>query len=109
MALGILSLSLSNTFLLLPPAAASPDRLVMIYAHLPNKAIDQISYPGYKYYRAGVGATVLLRSQFYGIGAVEWTVLVPAAAAMLTVALTVAYFSARSWITINPMDAVRHA
>ena len=31
----------------------------------------------------GVGATVLLRSQFYGVSAVEWTVLVPVAAAML--------------------------
>jgi putative ABC transport system permease protein len=57
----------------------------------------------------GVAATITLRSQFYGIGAVEWTVLVPVAAAMLAVSLLVAYFSARPWITINPMEAVRHA
>ena len=51
MALGILSLSVANTFLLLPPAAPSPDRLVMIYSHSPNEAIGQISYPDYEYYR----------------------------------------------------------
>ena len=57
----------------------------------------------------GVGATVLLRSQFYGVSAVEWTVLVPVAAAMLGVSALVAYLCARSWITIDPMEAVRHA
>jgi predicted permease len=56
----------------------------------------------------GVGATVLLRSQFYGISAVEWTVLVPVCAAMLAVSLLVAYLSARSWIRVDPMAAVRH-
>jgi len=57
----------------------------------------------------GVGATLMLRSQFYEVSAVEWTVLVPVSAAMLAVALIVAYLSARPWITINPMEAVRHA
>ncbi|MGA3186343.1 MAG: ADOP family duplicated permease [Bryobacteraceae bacterium] len=57
----------------------------------------------------GVGATMVLRSQFYEIGAVEWTVLAPVSAAMLAVALLVAYLSAKPWITINPMEAVRHA
>ena len=57
----------------------------------------------------GIGATMLLRSQFYGIGAVEWTVLLPVSAAMLAVSLLVAYLSARPWIAINPMEAVRHA
>ncbi|MBZ5633680.1 MAG: ABC transporter permease [Acidobacteriia bacterium] len=57
----------------------------------------------------GVGATVLLRSQFYGVSAVEWTVLVPVAAAMLAISALVAYLCARSWITIDPMEAVRHA
>jgi ABC-type antimicrobial peptide transport system permease subunit len=56
-----------------------------------------------------VGATMVLRSQFYEIGAVEWTVLAPVSAAMLAVALLVAYLSAKPWITINPMEAVRHA
>ncbi len=57
----------------------------------------------------GVGVTVLVRSQFYGIAAVEWTVLVPVSTAMLALALLVAYVSARPWITVNPMEAVRHA
>jgi hypothetical protein len=57
----------------------------------------------------GVGATLMLRSQFYEVSAVEWTVLVPVSIAMLAVALIVAYLSARPWITINPMEAVRHA
>ena len=57
----------------------------------------------------GVGVTVLLRSQFYGVSAVEWTVLVPVTVGMLGVSALVAYLCARSWITIDPMEAVRHA
>ena len=51
MALGVLALSVSNTTLLLPPAAPAADRLVMIYARSPGEAIDQISYPDYQYFR----------------------------------------------------------
>src|SRR5215469_11441594 len=50
-ALGILVLSLSNTFLFLPPSAPAPDRLVMIYSRTPKEATAQISYPDYQYYR----------------------------------------------------------
>jgi len=57
----------------------------------------------------GVGVTMLVRSQFYNVAAVEWTVLVPVGIAMLGVSLLVAYVSARPWIRINPMEAVRHA
>jgi hypothetical protein len=57
----------------------------------------------------GVGATLLLRSQFYQVRAVEWTVLVPVSLAMLAVSSAVAYFSAKPWLGINPMEAVRHA
>ena len=57
----------------------------------------------------GVAATVLLRSQFYGISPVEWTVLLPVSAAMLAFALVVAYLSARPWVRVDPMEAVRHA
>jgi hypothetical protein len=57
----------------------------------------------------GVGATMLLRSQFYGISPLEWTVLLPVSAGMIAVSLFVAYLSARPWITIDPMEAVRHA
>ncbi|HEX5430492.1 MAG TPA: FtsX-like permease family protein, partial [Bryobacteraceae bacterium] len=57
----------------------------------------------------GVGATALVRSQLFGIGAVEWIVPLPVAAAMLSVSLIVAYFAARPWASIHPMEAVRHA
>jgi hypothetical protein len=57
----------------------------------------------------GIAVTVVLRSQFYVIGAVEWTVLVPVCAAMLAISLLVAYLSARAWITVDPMEGVRHA
>ena len=57
----------------------------------------------------GVGVTMLLRSQFYGVSAVEWTVLAPVTVAMLAVSALVAWLCARSWITIDPMEAVRHA
>ena len=56
----------------------------------------------------GVGGTVLLKSQFFGISAVEWTVLVPVAAGVLAVSLAVAYVSARPWLKVDPMEAVRH-
>src|SRR2546430_320486 len=51
MALGIISLSLTNTFFLLPPAAPAADRLVMIHSRLPGEDIGQFSYLDYKYYR----------------------------------------------------------
>jgi macrolide transport system ATP-binding/permease protein len=57
----------------------------------------------------GVGVTLLLRSQFYQVSAIEWTVLLPVAAAMLGVSALIAYVSARPWLGINPMEAVRHA
>lgn len=57
----------------------------------------------------GVGVTMLLRSQFYGVSSVEWTVLAPVAVAMLAISALVALLCARSWITIDPMEAVRHA
>jgi predicted permease len=57
----------------------------------------------------GIGGTILLRAQLYGVSAVEWTVLLPVAGAMMAVSLAIAYLSARPWITINPMEAVRHA
>jgi predicted permease len=51
MALGVLSLSITNTFFLLPPAGAAPDRLVMIHTRSPGEDIGHVSYPDYKYYR----------------------------------------------------------
>jgi putative ABC transport system permease protein len=57
---------------------------------------------------SGVAVTIVVRSQFYGIGAVEWSVLVPVGAAMLAVSLAIAYVSARPWIKVDPREAVRH-
>jgi hypothetical protein len=57
----------------------------------------------------GIGATALLRSQFYGIRSFEWTVLVPVTILMLGVSLVVAYLSARPWLSVDPMESVRHA
>jgi predicted permease len=56
----------------------------------------------------GVGGTAALRSQLFGISPVEWTVLVPVGAGVLGVALAVAYVSARPWIKVDAMEAVRH-
>jgi predicted permease len=57
----------------------------------------------------GIGATVALRSQLYRVGAVEWTVLLPVGAAMMALSLVMAYLSARPWLKVDPMEAVRHA
>ena len=57
----------------------------------------------------GVGGTILFRSELYGISTVEWTVIVPVGAGMIVASLLIAYISARPWITVDPMEAVRHA
>src|ERR1700689_3867582 len=49
LALGVVSLSVSNTALLLPPAGAEPDQLVTISSRAPDENVGQISYPDYKY------------------------------------------------------------
>jgi predicted permease len=56
----------------------------------------------------GICATVLLRSQFFGIRAVEWYVLAPVGVSMILLAMAVAIAAARPWVRMNPMDAVRH-
>ncbi len=57
----------------------------------------------------GIGATIVFRSQFYGISAVELRVLLPVAFAMVLLSMAIAYAAARPWIKVSPMDAVRHA
>jgi putative ABC transport system permease protein len=57
----------------------------------------------------GIGITIVVRSLLYDIGAVEWTVLVPVGVAMVGISLLVAYLSARPWLSVDPMEAVRHA
>lgn len=56
----------------------------------------------------GIVGTVLVKSQFYGVRPVEWTVLMPVAVGVLGLALAAAYLSSRSWIKVDPMEAVRH-
>jgi putative ABC transport system permease protein len=51
-ALGVIAISISNTFLFLPLAAAEPDRLVTIYSHSLTEDIAHVSYPDYEYFRA---------------------------------------------------------
>src|SRR5580704_829252 len=51
MALDVVSLSFSNTFLALPPAGVEPDRLAMLYERSPGQDMDHISYPDYQYFR----------------------------------------------------------
>jgi predicted permease len=57
----------------------------------------------------GIAVTVALRSQLYRVGALEWTVLLPVGAAMMALSLAMAYLSARPWLKVDPMEAVRHA
>ena len=52
MALGVVSLSASTTFLLLPPSGVEPDRLVTISESAPGSDSREISYPDYQYFRA---------------------------------------------------------
>jgi hypothetical protein len=51
----------------------------------------------------------VFRAQFYGIAPVELHVLVPVAAAMIALALLIAYAAARPWINVSPLDSVRHS
>src|SRR5215469_2418948 len=56
-----------------------------------------------------IGVTVFVSSNFYGIGAVEWSVLIPVVALMLAICLSVAYLSAKRWVRVDPLETVRHA
>jgi hypothetical protein len=57
----------------------------------------------------GTVASTLLQSQFYRMGAVEWTVLVPVTAVVMGLALAMTCLSAMPWLRVDPMEAVRHA
>ena len=57
----------------------------------------------------GTVASTLLRSQFYRMGAVEWTVLLPVAAVVMGFAVAVTCLSAMPWLRVDPLEAVRHA
>jgi len=57
----------------------------------------------------GIGVTAALRSLLYGIGVIEFAVIVPVSAVMLAVCLAVAAISARPWLHIDAMETIRHA
>lgn len=57
----------------------------------------------------GTVAGAILKSQFYRVGAVEWTVLLPVTAAVMGLALGMTCLSAMPWLRVDPMEAVRHA
>jgi predicted permease len=56
----------------------------------------------------GIAATILFRSQFYEVRAVELHVLVPVALAMVLISIAIAYLAAQPWIKVNPLEAIRH-
>jgi hypothetical protein len=58
---------------------------------------------------AGVAATVIFRSHLCGVSAIEWIVLAPVGIGMLLGSLAIAYFSARPWIAVDPIEAIRHS
>lgn len=60
---------------------------------------------------AGIGAaaTVVVRSQLFGIQGVEWTVLLPVILSMGALAAMIAYAAARPWIKADPLEPLRHA
>jgi len=56
----------------------------------------------------GIAATILCRSQFYEIHAVELHVLIPVALAMTLISTAIAFLAAWPWIKVNPLEAIRH-
>jgi predicted permease len=57
----------------------------------------------------GVAAGMILRSQFYGIHQLEWSVLAPVTIGMITISLAMAFAAGWRWSHMSPMDALRHA
>jgi ABC-type antimicrobial peptide transport system permease subunit len=57
----------------------------------------------------GIIASVLVRSQLYGIHPMEWSVFFAVALAMGAMTLFTAYSAARPWMRADPMESVRHA
>lgn len=56
----------------------------------------------------GVAATILLRSQFFGIHRVEWMALVPAAVAMLALSSFIACLASHRATRLDAMEVLRH-
>jgi putative ABC transport system permease protein len=68
MAATVAGLSLFNALLLRPPMAASPGRLLAIYARTPSGDGQQMSFPEYKFYRENNRTFSGLAAFNYGIG-----------------------------------------
>src|SRR6202050_1019018 len=56
----------------------------------------------------GIGASVLARSLLYQIQPIEWSVFFGAAFAMFAMTVVIAYSGARPWMSVDPMQSVRH-
>lgn len=56
----------------------------------------------------GITATSVFKAQFFEISTVELHVLIPVAAAMMLVAISISYLAVRPWVRVSPLDAVRH-
>jgi predicted permease len=57
----------------------------------------------------GIIASVLVRSQLYGIHPTEWSVFSAVALTMGAMTLLTAYSATRPWMRADPMESVRHA
>jgi putative ABC transport system permease protein len=85
---------------------ATPSRLIVMF--LRRTAI--ISGVGISVGLAlSIAATIVFKSQFYEVHALELHVLIPVALIMLLVAMAIAYVAVRPWINVDPIEAVRHA
>ena len=56
----------------------------------------------------GIGATILLRSQFFGIHRIEWLALAPVALGMLATSGLIAYLAAHRAAHLDAMEVLRH-
>ena len=56
----------------------------------------------------GVALSILLGSLLYGIQPVEPAVLLPVTVFTTLIALLTAYFAAKPWLAVDPLQAVRH-
>jgi len=56
----------------------------------------------------GIAASVLARSLLYEIQPIEWSVFLGAGCAMFAMTVVIAYSGARPWMSVDPMQSVRH-
>ena len=57
---------------------------------------------------AGIGASVLARSLLFEIQPIEWQVFLGAALTMFAMTALTAYSGSRPWMSVDPMQSVRH-